>query len=308
MAKGHKPVAGSRAFWPKKRAKRIHPKMGSLPEGKGLLGFAGYKAGMTQVSVVNVRKGSPRHGKEVFLPATVLAVPPLVVAGIKAYKKTSEGLRDTGIVWADSISKDLPRKTSTPKKTKKSLEGDEFRLVVHTKPREATGKKKPDLFELPVKGGWDEAKAFLGKELKANEIFKEGEFIDVRAVSTGKGFQGPVKRFGVTIRNRKAKKKRRHVGVMGPRGVARILPNSVAMAGQMGFQTRTEYNKQILKFGESLTPKGGWTHFGQLKGSYLIVSGSVPGPKKRLIMLRKGIRAKREEKLEIKHISLESQQ
>jgi large subunit ribosomal protein L3 len=80
------------------------------------------------------------------------------------------------------------------------------------------------------------------------------------------------------------------------------------MAGQMGFQTRTEVNKQILKMGEDgLTPKGGWPSFGELKGSYLIVKGSVPGPKKRLIMLKKGMRAKPEEKLEIRSILKDSQ-
>lgn len=307
MAKGHKPVAGSRAFWPKKRAKRIYGTVPSLPKGKGILAFAAYKAGMTQVSVIDSHKGSVTQGKEVFYPATVLKSPNLVVVGIKAYKQTPYGLKDTGTVWAETVSKDLFRKVSVPKKKEKNIEGDEFRLLVHTQPREV-GKKKPELFELPVES-LETAKGRLGQEIKAAEVFKEGEYVDVKGVSKGKGFQGPVKRFGVTIRNRKAKKKRRHIGVLGPRGVARVLPNSVAMAGQLGFQTRTEYNKQILKIGENgLTPKGGWVNFGELKGNYIILKGSVPGPKKRLIILRKGIRPRAEEKVEIKEIIKDSQQ
>ena len=35
MAKGHKPVAGSRAFWPRKRAKRIYPQVGATGAAGG---------------------------------------------------------------------------------------------------------------------------------------------------------------------------------------------------------------------------------------------------------------------------------
>jgi len=308
MAKGHKPVSGSRAHWPRKRAKRIYASIKSYPQGKGILGFAGYKAGMTQVSAIDSRKGSTTQGREVFYPATVLAVPGLVVFGVKAYKRTPYGLRDAGILLADNISKDLARKLSVSKKpAKKELKGDEFRIVVHTKPRE-TGKKRPEVFEIPV-DSIETAKGKLGQEIKASEVFKEGEWVDVRSVSKGKGFQGVVKRFGVTIRDRKAKKKRRHIGVLAPRNVARVRANTVAMAGQLGFQARTEYNKLILKIGDGgLTPKGGWLRFGELKGNFLILSGSVPGPKKRLVMLRKGLRAGPEQKMEVKEIVRDSQQ
>ena len=315
MTRLHKPVAGSRGYWPKKRAPRIYSSITSYPQVKGFIAFAAYKTGMTQVSFIDNHKGSPTQGKEVFLPATVLAVPNLVVAGIKAYRKTITGsLQDMGTVWAENLSKDLSRKI-TPSKKRKVQEFDkgdfQFRLIVHTKPREAIGKKTPEIFEVPVQGDWAFVKERLGKEIKASEVFKEGEFIDVRAVTKGKGYQGPVKRFGVKIRIRKATKKRRHIGSLGPRHPARVMPNTVAEAGQLGFQNRTEYNKQILKIGDKgLTPKGGWVNVGELKGDYIILKGSVPGPRKRLIMLRKGIRthAKHEEKVDIKEIVLNSQQ
>lgn len=66
------------------------------------------------------------------------------------------------------------------------------------------------------------------------------------------------------------------------------------MAGQMGFQTRTELNKRILKFGNGneINPKGGFIRYGIIKSYYLLIEGSVPGSKKRLVMIRKAIRSK----------------
>lgn len=327
MAKGHKPVAGSRAFWPRKRAKSIYSRPKAHLEVKEAvpLDFAGYKAGMTQVSFVDNRKGSVTEGQEVVKPATVLDCPSLVVCGIRAYKRTPYGLKDFGTVWSEKVSKDLARKTRVPKNPKPELEKlekevenlAEIRLLVHPNPRESgIGKKRPELFELSLGGEpaeqLDYARQLLGQEIRISDVFKDGELVDVKSVSKGKGYQGVVKRFGVKIRTRKAKGKRRHIGVMSPRTPARVRPGLIAQAGQLGFQTRTEYNKKILKIGTvkeaQVNPKGGFLNYGLVKGDYILLQGSVPGPKKRLIMLRKGIRAKKEESVEVKKILLESQQ
>lgn len=325
MAKGHKPRAGSRAFWPKKRAKRIYSRPRAHPEVKeGVpLDFAGYKAGMTQVSFMDNRKGSVTEGQEIVKPVTVLDCPPLIVCGIKAYKRTPCGLKDFGTVWSEKLSKDLARKTRIPKTPKPEPEklkaGDlaEIRLLVHPSPRESgIGKKRPELFELSLGGGpaeqLDYARQKLGQEIRISDVFKAGEMTDVKSVSKGKGYQGVVKRFGVKIRTRKASFKRRHIGVMGPRTPARVKPGVIAQAGQLGFQTRTEYNKKILKIGNvkeaQVNPRGGFLKYGLVKGDYILLSGSVPGPKKRLVIFRKGIRAGKEEPVEIKKILLDSQQ
>ena len=329
MVKGHKPVAGSRGFWPKKRASRIYGSFTSHSLSKEAvpLDFAGYKAGMTSVIIFDSRKASVTHGQEIVKPATVIDCPSLSVAGVRVYKKSPYGMQAVTDVWAEKFSKDLPRKTFLPEKseTKKRIEQVEkdieriadVRLLAHTKPRESgIGKKKPELFEICLGGNphekWNYAKQKLGGEIRAEEIFKEGDWIDVKAVSKGKGYQGPVKRFGVKIRGRKHTKKRRHIGNIGPRGVARVLPGKIAFPGQLGFQTRTEYNKRILKIGTDgkINPAGGWINYGLVSGHYLLVEGSVPGPKKRLIMLRKGIRAPegRKEPVELRQIILESQQ
>jgi len=65
------------------------------------------------------------------------------------------------------------------------------------------------------------------------------------------------------------------------------------IAGQMGYQRRTEFNKMVLKVGadgKDIAITGGIPHYGFVANSYILVKGSVPGPKKRALMLRAGVR------------------
>jgi large subunit ribosomal protein L3 len=72
---------------------------------------------------------------------------------------------------------------------------------------------------------------------------------------------------------------------------------TVAMAGQMGYQQRTEFNKRILRVHAvdetDVTPAGGFLHYGVLRTDYVLVRGSVPGTTKRLVRLRDAIRTPR---------------
>jgi large subunit ribosomal protein L3 len=89
---------------------------------------------------------------------------------------------------------------------------------------------------------------------------------------------------------------------------------SVARAGQMGYHQRTERNKRILKIGadgKEVTPKGGFIRYGEVRGSYMLLEGSIAGTEKRPIRLRYPSRPPRnvaEEPPQITHISLESPQ
>lgn len=332
MAKGHKPKAGSRAFWPRKRAKRIYPRfshsteterVSKLSEGTKPIEFGGYKAGMTQVITENTRKGSITQGQDINRPVSVIECPPLSVLGIKIYSKCVDGYRNTGTVWAKDAKKDVVRKLDMPKgkaSQASDFDGkldkiDDVRLIVHTQPKESgLSKKKPEVFELDLSGSpedkWKYAKEKLGKDLDVSEVFSEGEYVDVKAVSKGKGFQGVVKRFGVRIRSRKNKEKRRHIGTMGPVTPARVLPGAVPQAGQLGFQTRTEYNKRVMRIGnDGIKVAGGFLNYGEVKRNYILLEGSVPGPKKRLIFFRRSFRkTSNKEPAEIKSVILESQQ
>jgi large subunit ribosomal protein L3 len=334
MAKGHKPKAGSRAFWPRKRARRIYPRLKVCTQSIGIMdkmkeskpiAFAAYKAGMTHVMFTDTRKGSVTEGHEISRPVTVLDCPPLVVFGIKLYKKELGRYKDIGTLLADSLKKELSRKLLIFDRKKKHdavafeklVDGAvNVRLVVHTQPKESgLGKKKPEVFELDIGGAtprqkWEYAKHKLGKEIDIAEVFAGGEYVDVSAVDIGKGYQGPVKRFGIVIRSRKNKGKRRHVGTMGPVTPARVLPGRIPLAGQMGFQTRTEYNKRIIKVGSGgISPDGGFINYGVVPKAYIMLEGSVPGPKKRLIMFRKSFRKTTvREPVEISHVSVRTQQ
>jgi large subunit ribosomal protein L3 len=331
--KKHAPRRGSLAYLPRGRAARVVARIRHWPsveEGPTMLGFAGYKAGMTHVFLVEDREGSPNFGKETIHPTTVVDVPPVTVCAVKAYTKKQLGLQAFTEAWMKELPKDLNRvftlpEGSEPEKTLKKMEDnidkiEELRLVVSTQPRLAAGvpKKKPDLMEIKVDGGsieerFEYARKLLGKTVSIINVFKEGQFVDVLAITKGKGFQGPVKRWGAKILPRKSRKTKRGVAVIGPWHPARVL-YTVPRAGQMGYFQRTEYNKRILKIGadgKEITPKGGFIRYGSVRGTYILVDGSLPGPPKRLIRMRYPARPPKEipeAPPKITHISLESPQ
>lgn len=194
-----------------------------------------------------------------------------------------------------------------------------IRVVAITQPKYASvPKKKPDILEIEVGGGttqrqFEYAKARLGKTITPTEIFKEGQYVDVASISVGKGFQGPVKRYGVTILSHKARKTKRGVASLGPWNPHHVM-YTVPRAGQMGYHQRTEYNKRILKIGsdgKEITPSGGFLRYGIVRGPYMLVAGSIAGTEKRPIQLRHPARPPRnaaEGPPQITHISLESPQ
>lgn len=323
MGKVSKPRRGSLGFAPRKRAKKIVPRIRRWPqeEETRLLGFAGYKAGMTHVLMIDDWPGRLTHGKEIFVPVTIVEVPPMVVYGVRAYKQGYLGLETATEVWAPNLHPDLKRRIKTlPKNYNEEAFNEklgqleeminsgeivEIRALVHTQPRLTKIKKKPDVMEYAI-GGSDVAakfeyiKNYLGKEIRASEVFREGELLDAIAVTKGKGFQGVIKRFGVKLRSHKDSKGRRKVASIGPWHPTRVMW-TVPMPGQMGFHTRTEYNKRLLRIGENgklklddeeieITPKGGFPHYGVVRNDFLMIAGSLPGSIKRIIRFRPAIR------------------
>ncbi len=326
-----RPRRGSLAFSPRKRASSIVPRIRSWPDYEGepkLLGFAGYKAGMTHVIMIDDKKNSPTYGEEIVVPVTVIECPPLKVMGIRVYKNTPYGLQIAGEVWTNELDEYLGRRLNLPKKTPdvdklREIEDiAEVRVITYTQPYKITGvpKKVPDVMEQKVGGSdinavLDYAIAKLGKEVRISEVFQEGALIDVIAITKGKGFQGPVKRWGVITLDAKHARssKHRRVGTLGPWTPHRVRW-TVPQAGQMGFHQRTEYNKRIIKIGENgeeITPKGGFVHYGVIRSDYVLVSGSVPGPVKRLIRMRDAIRPPQKvvyEGINVLYISTSSKQ
>ncbi len=305
--KTHRPKRGSLAFSPRKRASRIVPRIRSWPECKEvrLQGFAGYKAGMTHVVMIDDRKNSKTYGEEVIIPVTILETPPMKVAGIRVYKETQYGLQIAKEVWTNQLDTFLDRRLKIPKnggdvEALRSIEGSEVRVITYTQPYLISGvpKKVPDVMEQRVGGEFSEALNYaiskLGKEVRISEVFKEGAIVDVSAITKGKGFEGVVKRWGVITLDAKHARssKHRRVGTLGPWLPHRIRW-TVPQYGQMGFHQRLEFNKRIIKIGtngEEVTPKGGFPHYGVLRSDYVVIAGTIPGCVKRLVRIRDAIR------------------
>jgi large subunit ribosomal protein L3 len=271
-----------------------------------LLGFAGYKAGMSHVTYVDNHPHSPTKGETICVPVTVLEVPKTKIYSIRLYGKNDRRQKVCLLeVQTDKITKDLGNRLTLPKKKKnvdeelKKAENllhrtEDVSVAVYTMPEGIFGKKKPDIFEIRIGGKtikekFDYAKSILGKDVSAKEVLKPGELVDIIAVTKGKGFQGPVKRMGVKIQPRyKSDTTRRGVASIGP-DVPRKVLWQVPMGGQMGFHNRVDYKKWILKIGENgtdINPKAGFLGYGNVIGEYIIIHGSVPGPAKRLIRMR----------------------
>jgi len=327
------PKRGSLSYLPKGRAARQTGRIRYWPSlkttGPVLLGFMGYKAGMTHVFMVEDQAGSPDFGKEIAKPATVIDTPPVIICAIRAYTRDNYGLKTLTETWMKNPPKDINRLTTPPnnpnpengfKKIEENLaQIAEFRVLAATQPRMAgVPKKKPELIEIKVDGAsvkeqFEYVKTLLGKTVSSTDVFKEGQYTDVIAVSKGKGFQGVIKRWGVKIRDRKSRKTQRGVATLGPWNPHRVL-YTIPRAGQMGYHQRTEYNKRILKIGTNgadVTPKGGFLRYGPVRGTYLLLNGSVPGPAKRLIRIRVPVRPPKrvpEGPPKIAEISLESPQ
>ncbi|MBW2985502.1 50S ribosomal protein L3 [Candidatus Woesearchaeota archaeon] len=321
MPSTHKPRSGSLQFWPRSRAKSSKPRVRSWAkqnESKPLA-FIGYKAGMAHVMIKDNKPTSPTKGETIFMPVTIIECPAIKITSSRFYKNTNSGQKLVSEILSEKLDKYLKRKINIPKKQKATIPSpedyDEVRILVNTQPNKlSTGKKKPELMEISLGGKKEDQLKFIkeheGKDIIINDIFEENELTDIHAVTKGKGFQGPVKRFGISLRSHKSEKTIRGPGSLGPwKGQTHIMWK-VAHAGQTGYHTRTEHNKQIIKISdnpEELNPKGGIKHYGVIKNTAIMIKGSIPGAKKRLIVITKPIRPKKtpeKEKSIIEHIIL----
>lgn len=325
-----RPRRGSLQFWHRKKANRMIPRVRSWKniDSVKLLGFAGYKAGMTQIHFVDNRSNSPTKGEEIRLPVTVLETPSIHLLSIRLYSSSAYGSAVIGEAWSDQLNADLARRLRLPKKRNakaleelqsKLTEASEVRVLVYTEPKStALSKKKPDVLELSIGGKdvneqFEYAKSLIGNPINIGDIFSEGDLVDALAVTTGKGFQGSVKRFGVSILHRKSHGDgRRKVATLGN---WQAKTWRVPHPGQMGFHNRTVMSLQLMKISNAdevkVTPNGGFLNYGDVKGNYILVAGSLPGPKKRLVRLNFAKRKRStafETVPENMEISMESQQ
>ena len=307
------------------------PRIRSWPAGPSkpaIEGFAGFKVGMTHAFIVDYRKRSTTAGQEISVPVTVVEVPPIRVVAARIYRRDPYGARVVAEVWGADPSPDLARRIPAhPASSAEALAafgqapGHEVRLVVHTQPSlvTGTGSKTPTLFEVRVSGEkFDERRSFaleqLGHEIAADQLTKEGEFVDVIGVTKGFGFQGHIQRWGVKLQPRKNSKHRRMIGTLGPHNPS-FVSYRIPQAGQQGYHRRTQFNMRILRIvrdprADPITPAGGFPHYGEVRSACVILHGSLPGPAKRLIRFRAPMRSRvaTVEKVDIRYLSTSSKQ
>ena len=117
----------------------------------------------------------------------------------------------------------------------------------------------------------------LGQEIKA-DIFAAGDKIDATAKSKGKGFQGAIKRHGQS-RGPMAhgSKYHRHAGSNGSATTPGRVFKGKHMPGHMGAVKVTVQNLEVVRV--------------DAEQNLILVKGSVPGPKKSLVMLKESVKA-----------------
>jgi large subunit ribosomal protein L3 len=307
------------------------PRIRSWPDGPKqptIEGFAGFKVGMTHAFIVDYRKRSTTAGQEVAVPVTVVEVPPLRIVGARLYARYPYGMRVVAEVWgaplAEELGRQIPAHPSSPSAALESFgqtAASEVRLIAHTQPHLVTGtpSKTPRIFELRVSGEkFEERRAFalqqLGQEIPADQLTKEGEFVDVLGVTKGFGFQGHTQRWGVKLQPRKNSKHRRMIGTLGPHNPS-FVSYRIPQAGQQGYHRRTQFNMRVLKVvrdprADPITPAGGFPHYGEVRSACIVLHGSLPGPAKRLLRFRAPLRSHvaSVEKVDLRYFSTRSKQ
>ncbi|MBI4152942.1 50S ribosomal protein L3, partial [Candidatus Woesearchaeota archaeon] len=292
---------GTLQFWPRVRAKRevARVRRWAVVKDTKLLGFLGYKAGMCHVIAIDNRPKSLSKGEEIALPATIIECPAMKVAAVNFYRYNAGSSQLVSTFFSSDI-KDLSGVLTLPKKAQRKMEEinefDDLRVLVHTQPRQTgIGTKKPKLVEIAIGGNKEEKMKYavekLGKEITIEEVFKEGNQVDVHAITKGKGFQGPVKRHGVMMRHHKSEKARR-ANVRGSWTGPKMW--TVPHSGGMGYNQRVDRNKLIIKIGKEpaeINPAGGLIKYGVVRNQFLLVKGSLPGARKRVVTLTQATRA-----------------
>ncbi len=301
------PRKGSLQYWPRKRANKFLPRVNwnaiSDAKGKGLKGFICYKAGMASAYVKDNTPNSMTKGKKISIPVTIIECPQLKIFSVRFYKDRKI-VRE---ILAENPDKELKRKVKLPKKKSEKIDKvkienfDDIRAVFYSVVKKTGIKKTPDLNEIGLSGSPGEKinfiKANIGKDISVTDIFKKDDLIDFRGLTKGKGFQGPVKRFGISLKQHKSEKGVRNPGSIAPWHPARVTFRA-PMAGQLGMFTRAIYNSKIIGIGKSEEWKKesaknnlkNKLNYGDIKTEFIIVYGSVQGPSKRQLMITSPLR------------------
>ncbi len=194
-------------------------------------GILGRKIGMTSIYDEN--------GKNI--PCTVIEAGPCVVTQVRTIE--NDGYEAIQLAFEDKKDKH----------TTKALKG-------HFKKAGTTPKKLLSEFTR-----FEEKKKF--GDIVDVTVFSEGEFVDVKGTSKGKGFQGVVKRYnfkGVNDATHGQHNRLRAPGSIGASSYPSRVFKGMRMAGRTGGDTVKVLNLKVMK----IVPEK----------NLLVVKGSIPGP------------------------------
>ena len=208
-----------------------------------MLGIIGKKVGMTTLY------NEAGHS----IPCTLVESGPCVVTQIKT--KDIDGYQAVQLGYA----------SKKDKHTSKSLQG-------HFK-KAGTA---PQRILAEFRDFAEEKEVQLGQTIRLEEIFAEGEFVDVTGTAKGKGFQGVVKRHGfggVGQRTHGQHNRERAPGSIGGASYPARVFKGMRMAGRTGGQRVKIPNLRVLK----IVPEK----------NLIVINGSIPGPNNAYIILEK---------------------
>jgi len=122
----------------------------------------------------------------------------------------------------------------------------------------------------------------VGQEIRV-DIFKVGDYVDVQGTSKGKGFAGPVKRWG--FRGGPASHgscQHRKVGSIGSSSFPSRVFRGMKMAGRMGGNSSVAKNLEVVR----VIPEE----------DLILVKGAIPGVRRGLVLISKSRKEKKKEK------------
>jgi len=229
------------------------------------------------------------------------------------YKSKKKAFTRASKKWQEDGAKEIEQDLAKIKRYCKVI-----RVLVHTQMKLIKKRqKKAHIMEVQVNGGniaqkVDWARQNLEKQVNISSVFAKDELIDIIGVTKGKGYKGVTSRWHTKKLPRKTHKGLRKVACIGAWHPARV-GFSVARAGQKGYHHRTEINKKIYRIGlgvhskdgkvirnnastdfdmsedKTITPMGGFPHYGEVNNDFVMLLGCTMGPKKRVITLRKSL-------------------
>jgi len=204
-------------------------------------GLIGKKIGMTSIYDENGR----------FVPVTVIEAGPCVVTQVR--KQETDGYSAIQLAYGERRDKN----------TSKALIG-------HFKKAGTTSKAKVAEFK------YFEKELNLGDTLKIEDIFVEGDFVDVIGKSKGRGFQGVVKRYGfggVGGQTHGQHNRGRHPGSIGACSFPSRVFKGMRMGGRMGYARVKVQNLKVVKL--------------MADKNLVLVSGSIPGANNSYVLIEK---------------------